>query len=196
VSVAVVLATDGGKNTMRTVILALVGLLAVSGNAQAQSDVEAALSAAPTRARAAATVIEWNADQTYETLKEGTNHLVCYSRADERDRSAFDVQCTSLTNLGRVTQNRLFRSQTADRAEETAMIRAAEADGSRAEAEYASVWYARRGDDLASAGGVHTTVAVPGATPESTGFPTTREAGGIYLMQAGTGGAHLMLPGR
>ena len=75
------------------------------------------------------------------------------------------------------------------------MIEAAEANGTRAEVAYGSMWIAMAGDDQASAG-IHTTIAVPGATAESTGFPTTRAGGGAYLMAAGTGGAHIMVPGR
>ena len=180
---------------MKSIILAAIGFLVLSGSAYAQSEIEAALTAAPARAREAATVIKWNADYTFETLKEGTSHLVCYDRSTERGRRPFAVQCTTTANLDRVAQNRRFRAETADGAEERAMIAAAEADGTRAEAEYGSIWYARSGDDQESAG-MHTTIAVPGATAESTGFPVTREAGGVYLMAAGTAGAHLMVPGR
>jgi hypothetical protein len=180
---------------MKSITLAMIGLLVVSANAQGQSAIEMALTAAPDRAKEGATVIKWNAGHTYETVKEGTSHLVCYNRSDERDRRPFAVQCTSMANLDRVAQNRRIRSETADGAEERAMIAAAEADGTRAEAEYGSLWYAAAGPDQASAG-IHTTVAVPYATAESTGFPVTRDAGGVYLMGAGTAGAHLMIPGR
>jgi len=180
---------------MKGFVLAFIGLFAVSTGAHAQSAIEMALTAAPAGAREGATVIQWNADFTYETLKEGTSHLVCYDRSTERNRRPFEVQCTTKANLGRVEQNRRFRAATADGAEERAMIEAAEAAGTRAPVEYGSIWYAAAGADYASAG-THTTIAVPGATAESTGFPTTRDAGGVYLMQAGTGGAHLMVPGR
>jgi hypothetical protein len=85
--------------------------------------------------------------------------------------------------------------ETTDRASESALIEAAEANGTRAEVAYGSMWMAMSGDDMASAG-LHYTIAVPGATAESTGFPTTRAGGGTYLMAAGTGGAHIMVPGR
>jgi hypothetical protein len=180
---------------MKSLILAAAGLLVISTTAHAQSAIDMALHAAPSGARSGATVIQWNADHTYETLQEGTNHLVCYDRSGERDRQPFAVQCTSLTNLDRVAQNRRFRAMTINGAEETALITAAEANGTRAEVEYGSVWLASSGADQSGAG-VHMTVAVPGATAESTGFPTTRGSGGVYLMAAGTGGAHLMIPGR
>ena len=180
---------------MKSFILAVVCLLTVSASAHAQSAIEMALTAAPERAREATTVIKWNADHTYETLQQGTNQLVCYDRSAERDRRPFAVQCTNLANLDRVAQNRRFRAETANTQEENAMIAAAEANGTRAEVAYGSLWIARSGPDQASAG-IHTTIAVPGATAESTGFPTTRAGGGAYLMAAGTGGAHIMVPGR
>jgi hypothetical protein len=180
---------------MKSFILAVVCLLTVSTSAQAQSEIEKALAPLGARARASATVVHWNTDHTYMTLQDGTSQLVCYDRSLERDRSPFAVQCTSLTNLGRVAQNRRFRAETTDRGGENTLIAAAEADGTRAEVAYGSMWMAMSGDDMAGAG-IHTTIAVPGATAESTGFPTSRDGGGAYLMQAGTGGAHIMVPGR
>jgi hypothetical protein len=153
-----------------------------------------ALSAAPARNRDDATVISWNSDYTYETLKEGTNQLVCYDRSSESRRAAFDVQCTNLGNLDRVAQNRRFRAESADRAAENALIEAAEAAGTRAEAVFGSLWIAMRGDDQASAR-THTTIAMPFATTATTGFPENGRSGGAYIMGAGTAGAHLMTPG-
>ena len=41
----------------------------------------------------------------------------------------------------------------------------------------------------------HVTVAVPGATTQSTGFPDNAKQGGVWIMNAGTSAAHLMTPG-
>lgn len=160
----------------------------------AQETIERALAAAPSRARDGAAVIRWNADHTYETLKEGTNRFVCYDRSTEARRAPFDIQCTSVANLPRVAQNRRFRAESADREEENALIEAAEADGTRVLPEYGSLWIALRGQDQAGAG-THTTIAVPGATTESTGLPEDAGAGGAWIMDAGTSGAHIMTPG-
>jgi hypothetical protein len=182
---------------MRPVPLAQLGLALLPLGLEAQdaaAAIDKALAAAPARAREETAVIRWNADHTYEVLKEGTNRMVCYDRSDESRRAPFDVQCTSIGNLERVAQNRRFRSMSADRQEENALIQAAEADGTRVAPEYGSLWIAMRGDDRGSAR-THTTVAMPGATTESTGFPEDRSAGGAYIMGAGTSGAHLMIPG-
>ena len=183
---------------MNRLMLVVFGLTILSPPAYAQSDtelIEQALGAAPRRAQEAAAVIKWNVDYTYETLKEGTNTWVCYHRSDEARRPSFAVQCTSTANLDRVAQSRKFRAESADAEEERAMLASAEEDGTRVQPEYASLFISMNGQDQASAG-THTTIAVPGATPESLGLPDTRSQGGAWLMDAGTSTAHIMVPGR
>lgn len=182
--------------TMR-ILLALAGTSLIPAAASAQRStmpVEDILAAAPSRARDEATVIRWNADYGYETLREGSNRLVCYDRSTETRRAPFDVQCTTLGNLERVAQNRRFRVESSDRQSENALVEAADADGTRVLPEYGSIWILMRGDDRQSAG-IHTTIAVPGATTESTGLPENGRAGGAWIMAAGTSGAHIMTPG-
>ena len=183
---------------MKRIILVVVGLLTVSASANAQTvaeTIDSVLAAAPTRARDGAAVIKWNADHTYETLKEGTNRWVCYNRADERDRPAFAVQCTSVANLDRVAQNRRFRAESVTGDEEQALVAAAEQNDTRVLPEYGSMWVSMNGPDRSSAG-IHTTIAVPGATGASTGLPENGRAGGAWVMAAGTTTAHIMVPGR
>ncbi len=182
---------------MKRIILVVVGLLTVSPSAKAQTTaetIERALAAAPNRARDEATVIMWNADYTYETLQEGTNNLVCYDRSSDENTPPFAVQCTSLANLARVAQSRRFAAEAADRDGVNAMVAAAEANGTRVMPEYGSVWFTMNGRDQANAR-KHITIAMPMATTESTGFPESRDAGGAWIMAAGTTTAHLMTPG-
>ena len=181
---------------MRRIVLLIVGIAAAATGAYAQSNaelIEQALHAAPRRARDGAAVIKWNADFSYETIKEGTNQVVCYSRADERDRPPFAVQCTQDSNLERVAQNRQFRAESTDAASERAMVAAADSDGSRVLPVYGTWFRSSNGPEQAGAG-VHTTIAMPGATGDSTGFPESRDEGGAWLMAAGTSEAHLMAP--
>ena len=183
----------------RTVLIVLAfGALAFSSSVYAQSNaelIELALAAAPGRAREGAAVVKWTADHTYTTIKEGTNQLVCYNRADKRDRQPFAVQCTNKMNLDRVAQNRRFHAESTDAAGERALVAAADANGTRVKAEYGSLFISMNGPNQASAR-THTTVAMPGATTASSGFPEDRSQGGAYIMAAGTSEAHLMTPGQ
>ena len=71
---------------------------------------------------------------------------------------------------------------------------AADANGTRVLPEYGSVFISMNGPDQARAR-AHTTIAMPGATAASSGFPDSRDLGGAYIMAAGTSEAHLMTPG-
>ena len=181
----------------RNVLIVLAfGALAFSSSVYAQSNaelIEMALGAAPGRAREGAGVVKWAADHTYTTIKEGTNEVVCYDRTDERDRQPYDVQCTSKMNLDRVAQNRRFHADSTDADGERALVAAADKDGTRVKAEYGSFFRTFRGADQAGAR-LHQTIAMPGATTASSGFPDSRSAGGAFIMAAGTSEAHLMTP--
>ncbi len=183
------------KTLFLMAILAPVMFWPLAGISAQDSEISRALAPLPARSQEGATVISWNDDYTYEVLKEGSGQLVCYDRTSEDRRAAFDVQCTSLGNLDRVAQNRRFRVESSSREEENEMIVAAEANGTRVEAAFGSLWMAMRGEDQGSAG-IHTTIAMPYATGSSTGFPENGREGGSFIMAAGTSAAHLMIPGR
>jgi hypothetical protein len=177
-------------------VLIVAGLAAMSAGAFAQTPdetIERALAAAPRQMKEAATVIKWKDDGTYETLKKGTNRLVCYDRSGEPGQQPFAVQCTSIANLDRVAQNRKF-AKIADKDARQAALDAAEKDGTRVKPEFGSVWLTMNGPDREHAR-IHTTVAVPGATSQSMGLPDNPRQGGIWIMNAGTSTAHLMIPG-
>jgi len=183
---------------MKSLLFAGVGLLLISASAFAQSPaevIEKAISMSLNRVPGQATIIKWKPDYTYDIVRKGTNKLACYDRSDERDRAPFSAQCTSLANLPREAQNRKIRFETKTTAEENARIAAAEKDGTRVKPEYGSLWYRMDGRDK-DAAMLHATIAMPGATKATTGLPDNGEAGGAWLMDAGTSAAHVMMPGR
>lgn len=159
-----------------------------------QADVDKALLAAPVNLRGQATVIKWNpTDWTSTTLRKGTNKLVCFDKSGFPGQLPFSTECTMLGNMARVTQNMKFESEV-DRTKRQAALDAAEKDGTRAKPEFGSVFYHFMGQDQATAR-THMTVAVPGATATSMGLPDTGAGGGVWIMNAGTTTAHLMIPG-
>jgi hypothetical protein len=181
---------------MRRLALLVVGVVASAAPsfAQAPSDaVERALAAAPRQMRDGAMVIKWKADGTYDTLRQGTNRLVCYDQSGEPSEQPYSIQCTSVGNLERVAQNKKFEQET-DRDKRSAALDAAEKGGSRVKPEFGSVFYTLSGKD-ASATRLHVTIAVPGATASSLGLPDNNKQGGAWIMNAGTSTAHIMVPG-
>ena len=183
---------------MKRTIAILLGTLAVATSAMAQAPAGAdpyasIVAAAPANQREGATVVKWKPDFTYDTLKKGTNKMVCYDRSGFPLQQPFSIECTSLGNLDRVAQN-LKAEATGDKAKSEAMLNEMEKNGTRVKPEYGSVWFHQGGPDKDHAR-PHMTVALPGATTASTGLPDKPAGGGAWIMNAGTSTAHLMVPG-
>ena len=69
---------------MKRIAPLVLCLMALTTTAFAQApaaDFEVALLAAPAPLKDGATIIKWKPDYTYDTLKKGTNTLVCFDRA-------------------------------------------------------------------------------------------------------------------
>ncbi|HET9705991.1 MAG TPA: hypothetical protein VFP85_18250 [Vicinamibacterales bacterium] len=183
---------------MTRMVLIGVGILALTAGAYTQAppagNLEAALAAAPPNLKDGAMVIKWKADGTYDTLRPGTNRLMCYDQSGEPSEQPFSSQCTSVGNLERVKQNKVYEAKEADRAKREALLGELEKAGTRVKPEFGSVFYTLSGKDQASARR-HVTISVPGATTASLGLPDNGKTGGAWIMGAGTSGAHIMTPG-
>jgi hypothetical protein len=182
---------------MKRTILFALGILAISAApafAQAQThDNDTILSALPAGLRPGATIVKWKPDFTYDVVKKGDNGLVCYDRSGFPLQQPFAIECTSMGNLPREAQN-LKAEATGDKVKSEAMLNAEEKDGTRVKPEYGSVWYHFMGPSQEKAH-LHTTIAVPMATAQSTGLPDKRSQSSIWVMNAGTTTAHIMIPG-
>jgi hypothetical protein len=155
-----------------------------------QADVTRALTAAPANLAADATVIKWKPDFTYDVLRKGLNRLVCYDLSGKPTHPAFMAECTSIGNLPRVAQNLKFE---ANEQQSKAMFDAAEKDGTRVKPEFGSIWYHWMGPARWTSR-AHMTIAVPGATGQTLGLAENGSGGGVWIMNAGTTTAHLMIP--
>jgi hypothetical protein len=182
---------------MKRIALIGVGLLAMSASSLAQApaaDIERALLAAPRNMRDGAMVIKWKADGSYDTLRPGTNRLVCYDQSGDPGEAPFAIQCTSAGNLDRVKQNKEIERKEADRKVREGLFAELETAGKRVKPEFGSVFYSMNGKDQESAR-LHVTIAVPGATTATLGLPDNPKMGGAWIMNAGTSTAHIMTPG-
>ena len=71
---------------MKRTLIAVLSILAFSAITFAQAsqeEIEKALLPAPAQQKDGATVIKWKSDFTYDTLRKGTNRLVCYDRSGQ-----------------------------------------------------------------------------------------------------------------
>ena len=179
---------------MKRMLVIVLFVLALSAIAYAQDPaIDKALLAAPPQAKAAATVIKWKSDFTYDTLRKGTNRLVCYERPVAPGGQPFSVECTSIANLERVAQS-LKTETIVDVKERQAAFEAMEKAGKWTKPEFGSIFYNLTGADQATARS-HATIAMPGATNQTLGLPETGAQGGAWIMNAGTSAAHIMMPG-
>jgi hypothetical protein len=196
---------------MKHVALFLLGVMAASVSAVAQggraappppaaleagasqADVDKAVLAIPENLRNQAMVVKWKPDFTYDTLRKGANGLVCYDRSGFPLQQPFSVECTAEANLDREAQN-LKAEALADRPKAQAALNDQEKDGSRKKPAFGSVWYHMAGPDREHAR-PHMTISVPGATAQSLGLPDKPTQAGMWIMNAGTTTAHLMVPG-
>jgi hypothetical protein len=183
---------------MRLIAIALLLLVAASVAALAQTqtspEIEKALLPAPAQMKDGATVIKWKSDFTYDTLRKGTNRLVCYDRPVPAGGQAFSVECTSIANLERVAASLKIEAANADPNARRAAFEAADKEGKWPKPEFGSVFYNMNGPSQAQARS-HATIAVPGATGQSMGLPENGNQGGAWIMNAGSTAAHIMMPG-
>ena len=135
---------------MKVFVLIGIGLLALSASGSAQApaaNLETALAAAPPNQKDGAMVIKWKADGSYDTLRPGTNRLMCYDQAGDAGEQPVSSQCTSVGNLERVKQNKIYEAKIADRTAREAAFAELEKAGTRVKPEFGSVWYTRQGKD-------------------------------------------------
>ena len=179
-------------------LVAVAACMAVASSAYAQTDqemIDRALLGAPAgMVRMNASVVKWGADGKRVVIKQGTNDLMCWDQSVWPGQLPFSVHCTSTKSMDRVDQNRAMYYQYMTREAAEKAIKEAETAGKRVLPEYGSGHYGLQGKDQASAR-AHVTIAVPNATAASMKIPDKPSTSGIWLMDAGTTGAHLIIPG-
>ncbi len=182
---------------MKRMMLAAMMVALTGSSLYAQTDqemIERSVLAAPANARAAAAVVKWDADGKRVEIRPGTNGMVCWDQAVWPAQRPFSAHCTSVANLPRVEQNREFFYKAKEAKAAEALVQEAEKAGMRKLPEFGSGNYGLVGNDQASAR-PHVTIAVPFATTETLKLPSKPTPTGAWIMNAGTSGAHIMVPG-
>jgi hypothetical protein len=181
----------------KAALVVVTACMAMGSAAYAQTDqemIDRALQGAPAMARMGASVVKWGADGKEVVIKQGTNDMVCWDQSVWPGQRPFSVHCTSKGSMARVDQNREFFYKAGNAADAEKLVQEAEKGGKRVPPEFGAGHYGLAGMDQATAR-PHVTIAVPFATPESMKLPAKPSASGAWLMDAGTSGAHIMIPG-
>lgn len=190
----------------RTIPFVLVGTMIQCGPPasgarvnDAESQIAAAVLAAPTEYREGAAVLGHTSDGELISIREGTNDLICLS--DDPAREGWSVACYHASLEPFMAMGRELRAQGVTDSGELAQRRWDAADaGTLAMPEDPATLYVLTGDSHDPATGDVTNpylrwvIYVPWATAESTGLATRPEfPGQPWLMFPGTAGAHIMI---
>ncbi len=184
---------------MRLLALACLFATLLVAPTQAQSppdantQITAAVKAAPAPMRDAATVRGYPADGPVTTLREGSGPLVCL--ADDPALDGFKVTCYHESLAPFMQRGRELRRQGVTAVD--SVRRAEIEDGTLAYPDHPAALYTLSGtydaaaDTVRNASRLHV-IYVPYQTAARTGLPT-RPQGGPWLMEPGTPWAHIMI---
>ena len=179
------------RSTLVACIFVLGATIAVNTQTNEQK-ISDAVKALPESMREGAAVVEYDADGYRTVLREGSNSLVC--EPDDPNVEGFRVGCYHQNRIARLNFERQLAA-TGKSAAEIFQARSAKVDTGLLPLPVAGqMAYFLAGADEASATPTRS-VRLPYATAESTGLPTERGQDGVWLMQAGTNRAHIMIVG-
>ena len=181
---------------MKTLLILCTALTFISFAAEAQipdkeTQIKAALLAAPAHLRADCSVLGYDQSGKLVTLKEGKNNLICLG--DNPNKAGFDVACYHKDLADFMARGRALAAE-GKKPKEIFDIREKEAkSGALKMPSSPTTLYVFSGKTEQEAT-YRWVVYVPFATAESTGLSTTPLAGGApWLMDPGTHRAHIML---
>jgi hypothetical protein len=163
-----------------------------------ETQIAAAVQAAPEDRRAAAAVLGYDPAGQLVTLRAGTNDLVCL--ADDPRDEAFSVACYHKDLEPFMARGRELRAQGVTDNKVRAQTRFKEIEEGRLPMpREPRTLYVLTGKGFDPATGqvvdpyLRWVIYVPFATAEALGLPTKPVPGGPWLMDAGTAGAHIMI---
>jgi hypothetical protein len=163
-----------------------------------ETQIAAAVQAAPEDRRAAAAVLGYDPTGQLVTLRAGTNDLVCL--ADDPRDEAFSVACYHKDLEPFMARGRELRAQGVTDNKVRAQTRFKEIEEGRLPMpREPRTLYVLTGKAFDPATGqvvdpyLRWVIYVPFATAEALGLPTKPVPGGPWLMDAGTAGAHIMI---
>jgi hypothetical protein len=163
-----------------------------------ETQIAAAVQAAPEDRRAAAAVLGYDETGRLVTLRPGTNDLVCL--ADDPHDEAFSVACYHKDLEPFMARGRELRAQGVTDNKVRSATRFKEiAEGTLPMPREPRTLYVLTGKGFDAATGqvidpyLRWVIYVPFATAEALGLPTKPVPGGPWLMDAGTAGAHIMI---
>ncbi len=183
-----------------SVLVLTLSTSACAQNAQNDHLINQAVSAAPDTLKAGAKVLSYKDDGTFQTVREGSNGLVC--TADDPNREGFEAACFHREMEAYVARGRELRADGMT-GRETVAKRGEEIEaGTLSYTDGPAMQYIRFGDEAVydeATGEVLNSrlrfvIYTPYSTPETTGIsPAPLGPGAPWIMDSGTWHAHIMV---
>lgn len=184
------------RGMLRRGLLLVPGVLTAAG-VPAETQIAAAVQAAPEEKRAAAGVLGYDAAGKLVTLREGANDLICL--ADNPGRDGFEVDCYHKDLEPYMARGRELAAQGVGGKERNAIRWKEVEEGKLKMPREPRTLYVLTGKSFDAASGtviepyLRWVIYTPFATPEETGLSTKPGPGVPWLMYPGTAGAHIMI---
>ena len=172
-------------------------ILAASDIPSSNTQIAAAILAAPPELREGAAVLGYNAKSELVTLREGKNEMICL--ASDPAKSAFSAACYHRELEPYMARGRELLAQKVTGQARNDIRWKEVADGKLQLPREPRTLYVLTGTGFDSAAGkvidpyLRWVIYVPYATPQSTGLSTKASDGAPWLMSPGTAGAHIMI---
>lgn len=163
----------------------------------AETQIAAAVLAAPAELRDGAAVLGYSAEGKLTTLREGRNELICL--ASDPAKSTFSVACYHKELEPFMARGRELLAQKITGQKRNDMRWKEIADGKLPMPREPRTLYVLTGSGFDTASGkvvnpyLRWVIYVPYATPETTGLSTKASDSAPWLMFPGTPGAHIMI---
>jgi hypothetical protein len=162
-----------------------------------ESQISAALLAAPPDLREGAAVLGYNARGELVTLREGKNELICL--ANDPHKTSFSVACYHRDLEPYMARGRQLLAQKVTGPKRNEIRWKEVAEGKLSLPKEPRTLYVLTGTSFDASSGqvkdpyLRWVIYVPFATPESTGLSTKSSDNAPWLMFPGTPGAHIMI---
>jgi len=178
-------------------IVISVSTLAAAEVPSSETQIAAAILAAPSELREGAAVLGYNPKGELVTLRAGKNELICL--ATDPGKSAFSVACYHRELEPYMARGRQLLAQKITGQQRNDIRWKEVADGKLSLPREPRTLYVLTGTGYDAASGkvmdpyLRWVIYMPFATPESTGLSTKASDGAPWLMSPGTAGAHVMI---
>jgi len=185
------------KTTITCWTVLFAATLAAAEVPSRETQIAAAVLAAPGELREGAAVLGYNPNGELVTLREGKNELICL--ASDPSKSSFSVACYHRDLEPYMARGRELLAQKVTGQKRNDVRWKEVADGKLSLPREPRTLYVLTGTGFDAASGKVTdsylrwVIYVPFATPQSTGLSTKASDGAPWLMSPGTAGAHIMI---